>query len=594
MAETRVQDPHLDRLRRRVARLTEIPFASLDPSQWDEILRLVDKFQSNQAELALKNQSLEKKCAEIQSPRRHYAGLYRKYANLFDSAPIGYLIVDRDGFVQETNKAAALSLNAPKRFLVGRRITDFIHREDQAGFYYNKLNCQQNPTGSIFELKMRTLDGVFFDACLQMQPITDTSMEDRTFSLAMTDTGEHRHLSASLALIQDCLESSLKAADPRSLMKACLRQVKAYLQCDALCIRWHEAPGAPHRLVQEGFSRAYLEKESRWPINIPRRPFLTRRGSFYTNAAGRFPFSQASIESAAAAAAGSAHGYQSLAFIPIAVDNVFYGLIHAADHREYQFPLRVIEAVEMVADRLGLATQRLLLRQELRDSLIQLDSLSGHLLTVQEEEQQRIAMELHDGCGQDMIALKLALQGLRALLPGEGSELSATWDRLLSHCDKIIGELREIAYGLQPANLKTLGLAGATRQLIREFTTSSGIVVEAQIDMLECIEDATVQIALFRIFQESFSNIRKHARATRVRADVSRQAQDLQIRIQDNGVGFDPQQAAGGTEERHGMGLPAMALRCRMIDASLSIDTQPGRGVQTSVRIPLTKVTKKS
>lgn len=608
MAETGVPDKQLDRLRRRVARLTKLPFGSLAPSQWDEILHLVDKFKTYQAELEMRNDALLKKCNEMESPRPHYARLYRKYANLFDGAPTGYLIVDRDGFIQEINKAAAATLNAPKRFLVGRRITDFIHREDQAGFYYNKLNCQQIPSGSVFELKMRTLEGVFFDACLQMQSIAGSSREDRTFSLALTDTGGHQHLSASLSLIQNCLESSLKASDPHSLMNACLQLVKTYLQCDALCIRWREAPGAPHHLVQEGFSRAYLQTESLWPANgrlgletsmtekadDSKRPFFTRKGSFYTNTAGRFTADQLSGKPVAAADAGSAHGFQSLAFIPIAVDKTFYGLIHAADRQEHRFPLRVIEAVEMVADRLGLATQRLLLRQELKNSLHQLDALSGHLLTVQEEEQQRIAMELHDGCGQDMIALKLELQGIRARLPAGLGGLPTEWDRLLAHCDKIIGELREIAYGLQPANLKTLALVGATRQLIREFANSSGIVVQAEIDMLEKIEDANVQIIVFRIFQEAISNIRKHAHATWVQVDVCLQAESLQVRIRDNGVGFDPQRVSGGAGNRHGMGLPAMALRSRMIGASLSIVSEPGKGVQTVIHIPLTKIARES
>jgi signal transduction histidine kinase/PAS domain-containing protein len=605
MAQPRVQNTNPGDLHPEIERLTELASTGLDPSERDDFQRLVHKFRIYQTDLEQRNEALLKKCDEIESARRRYEFLYRKYSNLFSFSSTGHLIVDRDGFVQEINLAAATALKTSRRTLLGRRITDFIHHEDQAAFYYNKLNCQQNPSGSIFELKMRTMDGVYFDACLHMQSLLGTPLEDRTFSLELKETGARRHLSASLSLIQNCLETSLKAADLDSLLNGCLQLVKAYLQCDAVGIYWREAPGAPVHLVQAGIPRACLETErlrsAVGGLSIEkvmfkrsggsRNPFFTRKGSFYINAASRFPFEPSSGDLASAAIACCDQGYESFAFVPIAVDDIFYGFIHAVDRRANRFPLRVIEAVEMVADRMGLATQRLLLRQELKSSLNQLDALSSHLLTVQEEEQQRIAMELHDGCGQDMIGLKLALQGVRAMLPADGKELPAACDRLLVHCDKIIGELREIAYGLRPMHLKTLGLAGATRQLIREFANTSGIAVESDIALLEQIDDSKAQIALFRIFQEAFSNIHKHAQATRVDMRVSRQEKQLQILIQDNGIGFDAQQRPEGGESRHGMGLPAMALRCRMIGAALSIDSEPGKGVRTIIRIPLTKGT---
>jgi signal transduction histidine kinase len=282
----------------------------------------------------------------------------------------------------------------------------------------------------------------------------------------------------------------------------------------------------------------------------------------------------------------NAHGYESVALIPIGIGDTIEGLIHAADHRENNFSLRVVEALEYAGSRLGLAIQRFHLQEKLRESMEASQDLSNHLLTVQEDEQRRIAMELHDGCGQDLNVMKLHLAGLKNQLPDDATDWIAACDGLLTYFDKVINDIRNIAHGLKPTALEVLGLTVATRQMLQEYATTANLKIEMDIELLDQVKDSTAQICLFRIFQEALTNIHKHAQATWVLMAARREGNTIRIRIEDNGIGFDVKKHFNHANCRMGMGLSAVALRCRMIGADLSIDSEVGQGTRLAIRVP--------
>ena len=526
--------------------------------------------------------------------------LFKKYRFLFDFAPIGYLIIDRDGVIHELNLSAAITLNAPRSGLAGRPITDFIHRDDQDGFYYQKLNCLKNQDTLTFELKMKKADGCFFDAQMQMQSIYTGYADETQYCVALVDISEHVQLSSGFALQQDCLEIACTASDIHVLIEAYVGLVKAYLQCNAVGIRIRDDNGNIPYQAYDGFSQAFYESES--PLSLhtdqcmciavikgnvdPDQPFFTAKGSFYINGTSRFLATVPPEDRGTTRNVCNAQGYESVALVPITINNSIEGLIHAADRRENRFPLRVVETLENTASRLGLALQRFQLQEQLRESVDALRDLSSHLMTVQEDEQRRIAMELHDGCGQDLNVLKLRLKGLQNQLPAQATDLIDTCDGLLAYSDKIINDIRNIAHGLKPAALDALGLVAASRQMFRDFSSLAKIQVDLDIEGLGQIKDPLIQVCLFRIFQEALSNIHKHAQATQVRVFANRDGSVLCIRIQDNGIGFSVNQQPYRTISCKGMGLSTLALRCRMIGAELSIDSQADEGTCLTISLP--------
>ena len=593
-------DTHWTELQRRAETLVGLPSSKIEFQMGVEITRLIHEIRANHIELEMQNEELSKSRDTVEAARHKYEKLYRNYAGLFNFAPIGYMVIDRDGMIHEINLAASIALNAPRSKLTGCCITDFIHRDDQDCFYYQKLACQKGPENSTFELKMKRADGFFFDAQLQMQTFSEASSDEKRYTVSIVDISEQVQLSSSFVLQQHCLELACRAATMQELLAGFVELVKSYLQCDAVGIRILDDEGNIPYQAYDGFSQTFYESES--PLSLhtdqcmcitvikgttdPGLPFFTNKGSFYINATSRFLATVAPEDLGSTRNVCNAHGYESVALIPIGIGDTIEGLIHVADRQENRFPLRLVENLEDVGSRLGLAVQRFHLQERVRESVDTLKDLSGHLLTVQEDEQRRIAMELHDGCGQDLNVLKLRLTNLQRRLPAETDDLIQECDGLLAYSDKIIDDIRNIAHGLKPAALETLGLTAATRQMIREYTTYATVQVEADIDLLDQIKDPMTRVCLFRIFQEALTNVHKHAQATWVVLAVSREGGTLRIRIEDNGIGFDAQKLFYRANCHMGMGMSALALRCRMIGAELSLDSEAGKGTRWVISLP--------
>ncbi len=563
--------------------------------------QLIHELQTSRDELALQNRQLSISRDAAESAKLKYEHLYRKYSSLFDVAPIGYLMIDQKGWIHEANLPAAIMLNTPRNALVGRPLTDFIKDDDQDVFYFHERGCQKNLEVTRFELKMKRADGILFDAQVQMQAFSGTAEPDPGYSIALMDVSEYVQLYAGFVLQQESLDLSIRATDMRTLLDGYVRLIKSYLQCDAVGIRLRDDTDHIPYQAYDGFSQTFYDSESPLSLHTDQcmciavikgnaafgAPYFSSHGSFCLNCTSRFLAALPPEEKGKVRNACNAHGYESVVLVPIVIDDTIEGLIHAADQRENRFPARAVESVENAAQRLGLSILRFDLQERLRKSVNTLKDLSAHLLRAQEDEQRRIAMELHDGCGQDLNVMKLHLKGLQNRLPADASDCVEICDRLLSGFDKIINDVRDMAHGLKPAALEVLGLAAATRQMTREFSTAGDIQIESDIDLIDQIDDPMAQMCLFRIFQEALTNTRKHAQATWSLIAAERKEKQIRIRIQDNGIGFKANRRSLRANGRDGMGLKAIALRCRMIGADLSIDSAPGKGTRLTICLPL-------
>jgi PAS domain S-box-containing protein len=215
--------------------------------------------------------------------------------------------------------------------------------------------------------------------------------------------------------------------------------------------------------------------------------------------------------------------------------------------------------------------------------------LSSRLLTSQEEEQRRIAMELHDQTGQDLNVLKLYLEALKSRLRKDQAALKAECDKILTYIDRIIEDVRRLAHGLSPSQLDALGLCAALKALIRTFSEKTRIPIRFNIDALDKAFPSQAEIVLYRLFQEALTNIYKHARAKTIQIDVGRQGDAISIAIRDDGQGFDPDLFGRGdpTRVERGMGLSAMEVRAHMIGAEFTISSQPNEGTEIKLLVPI-------
>ena len=229
--------------------------------------------------------------------------------------------------------------------------------------------------------------------------------------------------------------------------------------------------------------------------------------------------------------------------------------------------------------------QRKLILQadELRQSKQLLQELASHQETIKEEERKRIAREIHDELGQNLLALRIDASLLHARTSGIHPRLNEKAQHALDQIDTTIKSVRAIINDLRPPVLD-LGLQAAIEWQIQEFRRRSGIACEITVRDEHFDQDLeeSCATALFRILQESLTNIVRHAQANKVCLTLGRDGRCLCMRIADNGVGMLQLDRNGSLA----FGLRGIRERVRMLEGKLEIDSAPGRGTVLSVTIP--------
>jgi signal transduction histidine kinase len=218
---------------------------------------------------------------------------------------------------------------------------------------------------------------------------------------------------------------------------------------------------------------------------------------------------------------------------------------------------------------------------ELIRSHQELRRLAAHGEHIKEVERKRIAREIHDDLGQNLLALRIEAELLFSRTREHHPRLNARAGATLSHIDATIKSVRQIINDLRP-NVLDLGLNAAVDWQISEFRSRTSI----ECDLVEYNQDIRVNddlaIALFRILQESLTNVQRHARASWVRVDLLVDQGWVRMSIRDNGIGF-----ARGTRKPSSFGLIGMEERVNVLGGTFSLGGAPGGGTVVEVALPM-------
>ena len=225
--------------------------------------------------------------------------------------------------------------------------------------------------------------------------------------------------------------------------------------------------------------------------------------------------------------------------------------------------------------------------EQLKASLEQLRSLAARIQSVREEERTSIAREIHDELGQSCTALKMDLALIGHKLTKRQTQLHAKVDSAVRLVEGMIGTLRRLASELRPRTLDDLGLNAALEWQAQEFETRTGIPCHLTLPPAPLALDADQSTAIFRIFQESLTNVVRHAHATRVEARLEREGDQLVFEVRDNGRGFDAKEV----KARRSLGLVGMQERAILLNGELKIQGIPEAGTILILRIPLSRST---
>lgn len=212
------------------------------------------------------------------------------------------------------------------------------------------------------------------------------------------------------------------------------------------------------------------------------------------------------------------------------------------------------------------------------------EAFSRQLIESQEAERKRIAAELHDSLGQNLLVIKNRLMlAMRTADEGTIEQLN----EISSTTDQAIDEVSEISYNLRPYHLDRLGLTRALEAMLRRVSGSSSIKFSCNIDHIDNLLDQNAEISIYRIVQEGVNNIVKHSDATEGRVSVRKNEREMQIEIRDNGRGINNEAISNDSRPNGGFGLIGIAERAKMLGGRHSLQSVKGNGTSITVNINL-------
>jgi len=227
-------------------------------------------------------------------------------------------------------------------------------------------------------------------------------------------------------------------------------------------------------------------------------------------------------------------------------------------------------------------------RKEYEDLLArqqaELREISARVLEAREEEKTLLARELHDELGQLLTALKMNLAWLRERLPAGAADLADKAAQMDAVLDRTVGSVRRISAELRPLMLDDLGLADAIAWLTEEFSKNSGIPcrLAAPAEGALAGVDRRVAITLYRVLQESLTNVARHSGARTARVTLAEADGILELAVEDDGRGIVEADLAG----KRSLGLKGMSERVRYLGGEAEIGPAPKRGTIVRVRVP--------
>jgi signal transduction histidine kinase/CheY-like chemotaxis protein len=225
--------------------------------------------------------------------------------------------------------------------------------------------------------------------------------------------------------------------------------------------------------------------------------------------------------------------------------------------------------------------------EALRHSEENLRYMASHLLDAQERERIRVAHELHDDLGQSLLLLKLQMSIMCRSLPPELQKPRQECSASIENVQEIIDSVRRLSHDLIPPTLAEIGLKSAINDLLEEFCLHQGVNSSEDIDDIKGLFPPDTELIIYRILQESLTNIGKYAQATQVAISLKRKDDEVCLSVEDNGVGFEVERIMAHRDRKRGLGLASMEERARMLGGTFHIWSSPDMGTKIHVTVPL-------
>lgn len=501
--------------------------APLDSFNDFEIRRMVHELEVHKIELEMQNQELLRTQQELEAS-------YARHFDLFDLAPVGYFILNDQGSILESNLTISEMLGIDRSKLIGMAINHFIFPEDQDIYYQNHNKLCESSTPHTCELRILRSHAEPFWARI-----------DESITLAMDGTKVYLGVISNITerkLVEQKLAAS--EAELRTIF-ATMSDVVIVYDADGRYIRI--APTNPQNFTST--PEKMLGKSVFEILPKEKAEYLLKK-------------IQAALKSGT-------------------IVNGEYSLDISGNEIWFTFNATPLpdKTVLWIAQDI---TERKKSEENLAQSYEQLRSLTAYWQSAIEDERTHIAREIHDEFGQSMTALKMDLAWLKNHLP-IGDRREERIQSMNSLVDDSITLMRRIATDLRPNLLDDLGLNATLEWQAQEFSRRSGIICKLNLPEQDLGLEPKLNTTLFRIFQEVFTNVTRHAGATFVEASLYIKDRHIYLQIYDNGRGITQKEI----NDRVSLGLLGLRERAIQFGGETTIQGNPGKGTSVIVRIPL-------
>jgi len=247
---------------------------------------------------------------------------------------------------------------------------------------------------------------------------------------------------------------------------------------------------------------------------------------------------------------------------------------------------RLPAAIRKVVENKRIQKAKYISEQETRELNQQLRSLAAHLQNVREEEQTRIAREIHDELGQLLSIIKINISSADKKMHRSIVEAKDNLAEAIKTVDNTMFTVRKIAAGLRPAILDDLGLFAALEWHSQEFEKLNNIQVTFDLPDPEIHVEKNIATGIYRIYQETLTNILRHSGADKITASIKIIEDQIILSVSDNGKGFDPKEV----KAKKTLGLLGMNERVLLMKGQLKIESVLGKGTNIKVIVPVAKI----
>ncbi len=283
----------------------------------------------------------------------------------------------------------------------------------------------------------------------------------------------------------------------------------------------------------------------------------------------------------------AAEGLRGFACTPLKSKGKILGILYIASHEARKFSSDDMLLLNSIAWQIATAIENAKLHQEVQHK----EKIRGELLqdifSIQEEERRRIARELHDETSQILASLTANLEAASEMLPAGENKPKAMLKKAQALSIKVLDEMNRLVYELRPTLLDDLGLVAAIKWLSDNHLRLAGITVNLKIAGRQRRLPPRLETTLFRVVQEAFSNITRHASAKNASVTLHFKKSDIKVHVKDDGRGFDVEEAISSKDRPRGLGLLGMKERVELMKGTLSIRSRPSFGTEIDVKFPL-------